>query len=61
MAISLKSVNTQLAHLKTLMTTAQANAYIRDRGTCNDTTHLNGQRLTHYRCNGSCSWSSSGR
>ncbi len=61
MAISLKETKAQLDRIKAYLTTAQANAYIRERGTCGDTKHLDGKPLSHYRCEGSCSWTASGR
>lgn len=60
MAVSLNEVGVQLARIEGYITTAQANNYIATRGTVNNANRLNGINAASYRCNGSCSWSSSG-
>lgn len=60
MAVSLNEVNQQLARIEGYITTAQANNYIATRGTVQNTNRLNNIAAAAYRCNGNCSWTSSG-
>lgn len=58
--ISLKSVRDRLVAAEKYITTAQANNYIATQGTVSTTNNLAGLPLSHYNCNGGCSWSCSG-
>lgn len=60
MAVSLNEVGQQIARIEGYITTASANNYIATRGTVNNSNRLNNIAAGSYRCNGSCSWTSSG-
>jgi hypothetical protein len=60
MAVGLKDIGNRVALVEQYITTAQANSYIANSGTCNNTNNLGGIRAGAYNCGGTCSWSSSG-
>ena len=58
--ISLKNIRDRLVTAEGDITTAGANNYIANQGTVSSTNNLSGLPLSHYNCNGGCSWSCSG-
>lgn len=58
--ISLKNIRDRVQATEQYITTAQANNYIANSGTVSATNNLAGLPLSHYNCNGGCSWSCSG-
>jgi len=60
MAFSLTDIETRIRAAESFISTAGANNYIANYGTCNNTNNVAGQPPVHYRCAGSCSWSCSG-
>lgn len=60
MAVTLKDVEARLKLLEGYITAPAANNYIATRGTVNNANRLGNIAAASYRCNGSCSWSSSG-
>ncbi|QVW55309.1 hypothetical protein pEaSNUABM29_00269 [Erwinia phage pEa_SNUABM_29] len=58
--ISLKNIRDRLVAAEKYTTTAQANSYIANQGTVSTTNNLASLPLSHYNCNGGCSWSCSG-
>lgn len=60
MAFSLTDIENRIRAAESFISTAGANNYIANYGTCNNTNNVAGQPPSHYRCAGSCSWSCSG-
>lgn len=60
MAVSVKDLDARVRRLEAYITTPQANNYIATRGTVNNANRLGNIPANSYRCNGNCSWSSSG-
>lgn len=60
MAVSLEDLERRVKLLEGYITTPQANNYIATRGTVNNANRLGNIPANSYRCNGNCSWSSSG-
>lgn len=60
MAVSLKDVEARVRALESYITAPAANNYIATRGTVNNANRLGNIAASSYRCNGSCSWTSSG-
>jgi len=60
MAVSEKDIGNRVRIVEGYITTAQANSYIANSGTCNNTNNLGGIRAGAYNCGGTCSWTSSG-
>lgn len=58
--VSLNDIEGRVRIAEGWITTAGANNYIANRGTCNNTNNVAGQPPAHYRCEGSCSWTCSG-
>lgn len=60
MAISMKNLRDRVGVIEGYISTNQAKDYIANRGTVSSTNNLAGLPLSHYNCNGGCSWSCSG-
>ena len=58
--ISLKNIRDRIGQVEGYIKTTDANNYIANQGTVSSTNNLAGLPLTHYNCNGSCSWACSG-
>lgn len=58
--ISLKNIRDRVGQVEGYIKTTDANNYIANQGTVSSTNNLAGLPLTHYNCNGSCSWACSG-
>lgn len=58
--ISLKELSGRVVNAERYLTTQQAINYINTQGSVSSTNNLAGLPLSHYNCNGGCSWTCGG-